>query len=122
MSLPNTAPAAGVADVDTVPRQLARRRAAAARSEPLPDGRRDPAQRRPRDGVATRTLHVEVGARNTAWLIGGRVQSLLRRLNVPSQWDPVKRLWAVPVNRVDDVLAYAEHAEKRFVTVEVVDQ
>lgn len=107
---------------ETVGEQLRRRRAAAARCAPLGDGRRDPAQRRPRDGVATQTLHVLVGPRHTAWLIGGRVPSLLRHLDVPTQFDHAKRLWSIPVNRVDDVLAYAEHAEHRFVTVEAVDR
>ncbi|SDY84809.1 hypothetical protein SAMN05661080_04797 [Modestobacter sp. DSM 44400] len=67
-----------------------------------------------------KTLHVEIGPKRTSWCRGGRVRELLARAAVPTVFDRARRAWAVPTNRVDDVLVVAEHTERRFVTVEEV--
>jgi hypothetical protein len=73
-----------------------------------------------RQNTSCRSLHVEVGPRHTSWCHGGRVRQLLDRVGVPTMYDRARRAWAVPTNRLDDVLVVAEHTEKRFVTVEAV--
>ncbi len=73
-----------------------------------------------RQDASPRVLHVEVGPRHTSWCYGGRVRPLLDRVGVPTMYDRLRRAWAVPTDRLDDVLVVAEHTEKRFVTVGVV--
>ena len=107
--------------------QVRRRRAAAARCAPLEDGRRRDPLESPRGAedrwTSSRTLHVENGPqRFTAWLYGGGLKGLCERANVPHLWDRQARTWKVPRSRVDDVIAYAEHCEGRFVTVEVFER
>lgn len=45
---------------------------------------------------------------------------MLRELGIPTMWDRQRQAWAVPSNRLDDVLVYAEHVDGRFVTFEAV--
>ncbi len=73
-----------------------------------------------RQDASPRVLHVEVGPRHTSWCYGGRVRPLLKRVGVPTMYDRQRKAWAVPTDRLDDVLVVAEHTEKRFVTVEAV--
>ena len=110
-------------DPQATPAQVRRRRAAADRCPPMDDGRRDPIEpdRRGDRWTSDRTLHVEVG-RRTAWLHGGKITRLLNRAGVDRRmWDHLSRTWCIPVDRVDDLLVYAEHFEGRFCTVEAVD-
>ncbi len=76
---------------------------------------------RPQD-ASPRTLHAVVGPRNTSWCYGARVRPLLKRVGVPTMYDCQRDAWAVPTDRLDDVLVAAEHAEARFVTVAGVDR
>jgi hypothetical protein len=110
--------------------QLRRRRQAALRCEPLQDGRRDPwpADRGVRvktNSFPSPTLHVEVGAR-TAWLYGsdGRdMFALLDKVRIERrQWDYQRRVWMIPVQYADDVMAWAEWKQRRLVTCEAVDR
>ena len=102
------------------PAQVRRRRAAADRCPPLDDGRRDPLEPEPDRWTFERVLHVEVG-RRIARLHGGRMVRLLDQADVERrQWDHRRRLWMVSGDQVDDLLVYAEHTERRFVTVEAV--
>ncbi len=65
-----------------------------------------------------KTLHVKVGPRHTSWCQGSPpVRPLLRQLDVPAMWDRDRQAWAIPTNRLDDVLAAAEYHQRRFVTV-----
>lgn len=80
-----------------------------------------PGRQNARD-AGCKTLHVEVGPRNTSWCRGGRVRELLGRAVVPTMYDRARRAWAVPTNQLDAVLVVAEHSERRFVTVEDVPQ
>ncbi|WP_130504240.1 hypothetical protein [Blastococcus saxobsidens] len=104
--------------------QLRRRRLASLRCEPLADGRRDPfSGRRPQVG---KHLVVEVG-RRTVWLRDGdrgdRVFALLDAAQIERrQWDSDRRCWMVPLNRADDVLAFAEYSDRWTVAVEAVDR
>ncbi len=73
-----------------------------------------------------RTLRVEVG-RRTCWLYGdeetGRaVRGLIERVGAPCMWDHTRRCWMVSVNRADDVIAAAEHWQRRHVDVVAVDR
>ncbi len=101
--------------------QLRRRREASLRCEPLADGQRDPWSR-PRATVA-RTLHVEAG-RRTAWLYGEKVFALLDAVGIEQrQWDHSgRRVWMIPMQYADDVMAYAEWKQRRVVTCEAVDR
>lgn len=111
-----------VAD-EPVGKQLRRRRQASLRCEPLADGRRDPWSSKGTRSL--RTLHVEVGAR-TAWLYGrdGRdIFALLDELGLDRrQWDQARRVWMVPIQHADDVMAWAEWKQRRVVTCEAVDR
>jgi len=77
---------------------------------------RDPLARTTR-----RPLTVEVG-RCTAWLTGAGVVGLLNRTGSPRQWDHLRRQWMCPVDRASDVLALAEHADKRPTIVVEIDR
>lgn len=69
-------------------------------------------------------LRVEVG-RRTAWLRAERVPDLLDAAGHPKllrQWDKAQRAWMVPVDRVADVVSFAEHRAGMVVTVEAVDR
>jgi hypothetical protein len=112
--------------------QLRRRRQASLRCEPLQDGRRDPwtsargvtADSR-KSSADSRTLRVEVG-RRTAWLYGrdGRdVFTLLDEIGLERrQWDWERRVWMIPIQYADDVMAFAEWKQRRVVTCEAVDR
>ena len=66
------------------------------------------------------TLRVEVG-RRTAWLHGPHMVPLLNRAHITARaWDPARRCWSVSVASADDVIAAAEHWQRRVVTVEEV--
>lgn len=92
----------------------ARRADAARRLPPYVDRPTGDAliDRDPLAAMTRRTLTVEVG-RLTAWLTGAGVVGLLNRTGSPRQWDHLRRLWMIPVDRASDVLALAEHADKR---------
>jgi len=103
----------------------AKRRAEAARRLPpyvdRPTGDelvdRDPLAR-----INRRTLTVEIG-RRTGWLTGWGVVDLLNRTGCDRrQWDHIRRMWMIPVDRVSDVLALAEHADSRPTIVVSVDR
>lgn len=105
--------------------QLERRRAAAVRCAPLADGRRDPwgGRRKPQPG---KHLVAEVGKR-TVWLRDGdrgdRVFALLDAAGVERrQWSSEMRCWMIPLNRTDDVLAFAEFSDRWTITCEAVDR
>jgi hypothetical protein len=105
---------------DSVGKQMLRRRAASLRCEPLPDGRRDPWTTRKATGL--RSLHVEVG-RRTAWLYGDKVFALLDDVGIEQrQWSPTERVWMIPVQHADDVMAFAEWRQRRVVTCEAVER
>ncbi len=78
-----------------------------------------PGRRRQR--VPGTVLHIEVG-RRTAWLYGAHVKALINAVDAPSQWDPARRTWMVSITRADDVIAWAEHRERRVVTVKPVQR
>lgn len=106
---------------ETIPAQLRRRRAASYRCEPLADGRRDPVSKKRPANVA-RTLHIAVG-RRTAWLFGDRTFDLLEQVGVDRrQWDYEKRVWMIPSQFADDVMAFAEWRQRRVVTCEAIDR
>ncbi len=107
---------------ETAGEQLRRRRQASLRCEPLADGtgRRDPWSR-PR-ATPARTLHVEVG-RRTAWLFGDKTFALLDAVGLERrQWDASRRVWMIPMQYADDVMAYAEWKQRRVVTCTAVDR
>ncbi len=68
-----------------------------------------------------RTVTVEVG-RRTAWLLGTGVVDLLDRIGSPRQWDHLLRRWMCPIDRAGDLIALAEHADKRPTIVIEVDR
>ena len=70
-----------------------------------------------------RHLHVEVG-RRSAWLQvdGAGLLAVLDDVATPRQWDYRRRVWSVPIARVDDVLARAEHGLGWNITLEAVDR
>ena len=73
---------------------------------------------RPRPQTAGAALHVTVG-RRTAWLAGPRVQRLLDDVGEHRrQFDHRRRRWAIPRVALDDILAYAEHQQRRNITLE----
>jgi hypothetical protein len=114
-----------VTSTDTEPEkpgiQLRRRHAASLRCQPLADGRRDPWLAN-RERWGSRTLHVIVH-RNTAWLHGERVFELLDQVGVERrQWDYRERVWMIPIQHADDVMAYAEWKQRRVVTCEAADR
>lgn len=76
--------------------------------------------RKPRPRRAT-SLHVEVGKR-TAWLKvdGAGLVDALDYVGTPRQWDYRRRVFMVPIARLDDVLARVEHGLGWAVTVEAV--
>lgn len=105
--------------------QLRRRRVASLRCEPLSDGRRDTwgGRRKPQPG---KHLMAECG-RRTVWLRDGdrgdRVFALLEAAQIERrQWDSDRRCWMVPLNRADDVLAFAEFSDRWTVVCEAVDR
>lgn len=109
---------------EPIPAQVRRRRAASLRCEPLTNGRRDTLSRRVESDP--RRLLVEVG-RRTVWLRDGergdRVFALLNAAQVEQrQWDSGRRCWMVSVSRADDVIAFAEYAERWSIAVEAVDR
>ncbi|MGI8680654.1 MAG: hypothetical protein ACR2JO_00670 [Mycobacteriales bacterium] len=61
-----------------------------------------------------------VCGRFTAWLDldGAGLVQLLDELDSRRQWDHRRRLWMIPLNRLDDVLARAEHGLGWVVTIE----
>lgn len=65
-----------------------------------------------------RTLRIQLVTRHTAALHGAHLVGLVDGAQIPRQWSPVLRTWTVPRRRVEDLVAYAEHAEGRVVTVE----
>jgi hypothetical protein len=113
------------------PAELRRRRQASLRCEPLDDGRRDPWTSRGlhdesrKSSISARTLHVEVG-RHTAWLHGRDGQDVFRLLDEVGidrrQWDARRRVWQIPLQYADDVMAWAEWRQRRTVTCEDVDR
>lgn len=72
-----------------------------------------------------RTLHVEVGAR-TAWIYGRDGQDVFALLDEVGierrQWSTAERVWMIPVQYADDVMAWAEWKQRRTVTCEAVDR
>jgi hypothetical protein len=70
-------------------------------------------------------LHVEVG-RYTAWIYGrdGRdIFTLLDEVGLERrQWDQDRRVWMIPMQFADDVMAYAEWKQRRVVTCEAVER
>jgi hypothetical protein len=68
---------------------------------------------------SVRRLHAEID-KNTATLYGGRVGELLLQLGVPRIYNRSAKAWTVSVNRLDDVLAFAEFRQHRIVSVEVL--
>lgn len=69
-----------------------------------------------------RTLRVEVG-RHTAWLFGEKTFDLLDAVGIEQrQWDHKQRVWMIPVQYADDVMAWAEWRQRRVVTCEVIDR
>ena len=70
--------------------------------------------------TSPKRLHVEIFARHTAAVYGGRVKRLCDRADVPSMWNPTLRAWTISRRRIDDLLVFAEHIEKRFTTVAAV--
>lgn len=71
-----------------------------------------------RRNAACRDFHAERGNRHTSWCWGTpSVRPVLREMGVPTMWDRQRQAWAIPTNRLDDVLVYAEHVDRRFVTV-----
>ncbi len=100
--------------------QLRRRRTASLRLEPMTDGRRDPWPARKPKGP--RTLHVTI-SRNTARLYGDGVFGLLDEVGVDRrQWDHRERVWMIPIQHADDVMAWAEWKQRRVVTCKAVDR
>ena len=76
----------------------------------------------PGTSVSSTILTIEVG-RRTAWLHGERVPALLRRAGVTRKsWDAIHRCWAIPVNRVWDVLPVAEKVQRREVNLVEVNR
>lgn len=107
-------------DTETIPAQLRRRRGASYRCQPLEDGRRDPVAKKVTR--SPRTLRVEVG-RHTAWLFGEKTFDLLDAVGIEQrQWDHKQRVWMIPVQYADDVMAWAEWRQRRVVTCEVIDR
>ncbi len=105
---------------ERVSTQLRRRRAASLRCEPLADGRHDPwpspVPTRPR------TLHVRVN-RNTARLYGEGSFALLDEVGIERrQWDHRERVWMIPIQYADDVMAWAEWKQRRVVTCEAIER
>lgn len=74
--------------------------------------------RRKTNRTRGRTLHVQIITRFTACLRGPHLVGLIDGAQIPKQWSPVHRCWTISRRRVDDVIAYAEHAEGRVVTIE----
>jgi hypothetical protein len=69
--------------------------------------------------TSIRHLHAAID-KNTATLYGGRVGELLLQLGLPRMYDRTTKAWTVSVNRLDDVLAFAEYRQHRIVTVGVL--
>ncbi len=100
--------------------QLRRRRAASLRLEPLADGRRDPWPTPKATGL--RSLHVTVN-RHTARLYGEGIFALLDEVGIERrQWDHRDRVWMIPIQYADDVMAWAEWKQRRVVTCEAIDR
>ncbi len=103
------------------PTQLRRRRQASLRYEPMADGRRDPWSSS-KGARQTRTLHVEAG-RRTAWIYGAKTFELLDAVGIERrQWDHQRRVWMIPIQFTDDLMAYAEWKQRRVVTCEAVER
>ncbi|RBY94836.1 hypothetical protein DQ244_06130 [Blastococcus sp. TBT05-19] len=101
-------------------RRRAERRAAGISFRP------DWITRQARRAAATRpgpaSLHVEVG-RYSAWLEGPDVGALLDAAGVTERlFDHDRGRWMVPVDRVDNVMSWAEWRERRIVTCSDVDR
>ncbi len=79
-------------------------------------------RRRKPSSAGCPALHVEL-YRHTARLHGARILQLLDAAGVTVRmYDRGRQCWAIPIARVDDVICVAEYRQRRFVTVEEVDQ
>jgi hypothetical protein len=77
---------------------------------------------RPGTSITNTILTIEVGHR-TAWLHGDRVPALLRRAGAARKsWDAAYQCWAIPVNRLWNVIAAAEKVQRREVHLEQVNR
>jgi hypothetical protein len=64
---------------------------------------------------------VEVG-RQSAWLRGAGLIKLANQVASPRTWCPREKCLTVPIDRVGDILALAEHRDHRVLTVVAVDR
>lgn len=71
---------------------------------------------------ASRVVRIEVGPRNTSYLHGTGLVPILDRLGVPHMRCPYRRVLSCPSDRLDDVLAYLDHRERRVVELLTVDR
>jgi hypothetical protein len=95
---------------EPVAAQLRRRRAAANRLPPLPDGRRDPLDPKPGRRRSLRVLSVtEDPANGRALLRGIGSKQLAVDLGLTPQWSDEGRGWVVDAAHVADLLALGEH-------------
>jgi hypothetical protein len=70
----------------------------------------------------SRVIRIEVGPRNTSYLHGAGLTAILDRLGVPHMRDPWRKVLSCPSDRLDDVLAYLDHKDKRVVDLVAVDR
>ncbi len=99
--------AESTADRPQIAQQWDRSRDAARRLAPLPDGRRNPFSRPRTDGEDAARIQLGTGRSARVFGIPGRV---LDEINVPHMRDPIHRnITLIPLDRVDDVLAWIEH-------------
>jgi hypothetical protein len=102
-------------DRPEIAEQWDRSRAVARRLPPMPDGRRNPFSKRRTDGEDA--ARIELGTGRSARIFG-IPNKVLDEINVPHMRDPIHRkITLIPLDRVDDVLAWVEHRHGIPVTV-----
>lgn len=90
--------------------QLRRRQAAAARCEPLEDGRTDPISKPKRQMV----VEVRVVGKYSVEFVGPLVLEGIRKLGLRYQRHPQGGSWLVQQQHSDDLMAWLEHRGVRI--------
>jgi hypothetical protein len=104
-----TGKAASNAPGEPVADQLRRRREASYRMQPLPDGRRDPLDPKPRRRPLRVLSVTEDSTTGLALLRGVGSRQLAVDLGLIPQWSEFGRGWVVDAAGVRDLIAFGEH-------------
>ena len=95
----------------TIPQQLRRRRDAAHRSEPLPDGHRDPLDAKASRGRTFKGAWITTEDDRAVFVVKGRgCADVLRRDGLKPMWSVSRRGFVLDLHRLPDAVASLEWA------------